>query len=196
MAAPHVAGAMGLLRAMHPTWSVEDLKALVMNTAVHDLRSGTGEGSVPAGPAWAGAGRIDLQAALRSEVVAHASEPQGGVSVSFGLVEVEESVELRRTVEVVNHGGQAVDFEVVIVPTVDSAGVELSLAGASAVTVPAGSSSVIEVVLTAEAGLVELGRGPSAAGFPPLLGGGGGTVPGPFLARRGGGPGCDQPAVS
>ena len=33
MAAPHVAGVMALLRQLHPDWSVEQLKALAMNTA-------------------------------------------------------------------------------------------------------------------------------------------------------------------
>ena len=34
MATPHVAGAMAVLRELHPDWSVEELKALLMNTAV------------------------------------------------------------------------------------------------------------------------------------------------------------------
>ena len=34
MAAPHVAGTLALLRQLHPSWSVEELKALLMNTAM------------------------------------------------------------------------------------------------------------------------------------------------------------------
>ncbi len=37
MATPHVAGVMALLRQLHPDWSVEQLKALAMNTATHDV---------------------------------------------------------------------------------------------------------------------------------------------------------------
>lgn len=44
MAAPHMAGAMALMVELHPGWSVEELKALLMNTAgkalvrrAHDL---------------------------------------------------------------------------------------------------------------------------------------------------------------
>ena len=40
MATPHTAGAMALLKQLHPDWSVEELNALVMNGAVHDLTVG------------------------------------------------------------------------------------------------------------------------------------------------------------
>src|ERR1044071_4030789 len=39
MAAPHVAGAMALLRQLHPDWTADQLKALAMNTANKDVRS-------------------------------------------------------------------------------------------------------------------------------------------------------------
>src|SRR5439155_15358017 len=41
MAAPHVAGTMAILKQIHPTWTPQQLKALVMNTATNDVRSGT-----------------------------------------------------------------------------------------------------------------------------------------------------------
>src|ERR1051326_5684150 len=37
MATLHIAGSMALLRQLHPDWSVAELKALIMNTANHDL---------------------------------------------------------------------------------------------------------------------------------------------------------------
>ena len=37
MASPHIAGVAALMRQAHPTWSVPELKALMMNTALHDL---------------------------------------------------------------------------------------------------------------------------------------------------------------
>src|SRR6185369_10584904 len=40
MATPHITGSMALLRQLHPDWSVAELKALVMNTANHDLFTG------------------------------------------------------------------------------------------------------------------------------------------------------------
>ncbi len=55
MAAPHVAGAMALLRGAHPDWRVDELKALIMNTS----RMQTGVEST-ASPTRTGAGQIDL----------------------------------------------------------------------------------------------------------------------------------------
>ena len=36
-ATPHVSGTMALLRKLHPTWSVQELNALLCNTATHNL---------------------------------------------------------------------------------------------------------------------------------------------------------------
>jgi subtilisin family serine protease len=40
MASPHIAGMMALLKQQHPTWSVEELKALAMNNATFDIFTG------------------------------------------------------------------------------------------------------------------------------------------------------------
>ena len=53
MAAAHVAGAMALLRQLHPAWSVEQLKALLMNTANHDLHTVANQQRLLDGPARA-----------------------------------------------------------------------------------------------------------------------------------------------
>ena len=37
MAAPHIAGIAALVKKQHPSWTVEQIKAAVMNTAVHDI---------------------------------------------------------------------------------------------------------------------------------------------------------------
>ena len=37
MASPHMAGILALLRQLHPDWSVDELKALAINYAVHDV---------------------------------------------------------------------------------------------------------------------------------------------------------------
>ena len=49
-ATPHVAGTMALLKQLHPTWTVEQLKALIMNTADHDLFVNIGESGTKVGP--------------------------------------------------------------------------------------------------------------------------------------------------
>src|SRR5829696_639329 len=100
MASPHVAGAMALLRQLHPTWSVEELKALVMNTANHDLFTGSHGTGSKFGVQRIGAGRVDLQDASNAEVIAYSDDSSGGVSVSFGAPEVVGTASLIRTVRV------------------------------------------------------------------------------------------------
>lgn len=66
MATPHVAGAALLLKQAHPNWSVQDIKAALMNTA-KDLGQ----------PAVAqGAGRIDIMAGIGARVLL---EPESNV---------------------------------------------------------------------------------------------------------------------
>src|SRR5690606_15599490 len=60
LASPQVAGAMALLRQHYPQWPAADLKALVMNTALTQLRQNPSMSSPYFTPARIGAGRIDL----------------------------------------------------------------------------------------------------------------------------------------
>ena len=85
MAAPHMAGVLALLREKNPDWTVEEIKALAMNTAGHDLFDEvTGERY---GQSRVGAGRVD--AAGRSGRRSSPSAPTipVRVSVSFGALE-------------------------------------------------------------------------------------------------------------
>lgn len=109
-ATPHVAGSLALLRQQHPNWSVEEIQALMLNTANHDLfkESGTNGSSGPSstqrGVARAGAGRIDLTAANNGHVVVFNTNEDGRVSVSFGNVEVpsDGSIQLSKEVTIRN----------------------------------------------------------------------------------------------
>ena len=59
MSSPHTAGAAALLKALHPTWSVAEIKSALMSTA---LTAGVvkEDGTTPADPFDMGGGRIDL----------------------------------------------------------------------------------------------------------------------------------------
>lgn len=106
MSSPHVAGAMALLRQMHPSWSVEELKALVMNTATHDIYTNTAK-TVKVNLDRVGSGRMDLANSLNSNLIAYSLDAQGSVNVSFGFQEVVDKhvgvdLTLTRKVLVVN----------------------------------------------------------------------------------------------
>lgn len=111
-ATPHVAGGLALMKQLHPTWTVEEIMALAMNTANHDLfvESGTAGASAPTGTrrgvSRVGAGRLDLTAASNDDVVVFNSTDRGRVSVSFGNVEVpvDGSIGITKNVTIRNKG--------------------------------------------------------------------------------------------
>lgn len=151
MASPHVAGAMALLRQLHPTWSVEELKALVMNTANHDLFTGINGTGSKYGVQRVGAGRIDLQDASNDEVIAYSDDASGGVSVSFGAPEVVGTAAIQRTVRVANKGAIDMSYDLSYVAQTDSPGVSYSFPDGPNVNVPAGGSTTFTVQLDANA---------------------------------------------
>lgn len=155
MASPHVAGAMTLLRQLHPTWSVAELKALVMNTANHDLFTGANGTGSKFGVARIGAGRIDLQDASHDDVIAYADDDTGGVGVSFGAPEVVGNASLTRTVRVANKGLVDASYDLSYVGLSDVPGVSYSFPDGPNITVPAGGSTTFRIELTATAALMK-----------------------------------------
>lgn len=78
MATPHVSGAAALLRQLHPTWMVQDIKSALMNTALRPVRD-TFTGVTPLGVMARGGGRIDLSVAKDPRATLNPA------SLSFGL---------------------------------------------------------------------------------------------------------------
>ncbi len=64
MATPHVAGAVALLRAARPTWTVADIESAIQSAASPMVRKTSGSGL--ATPFEQGGGRLDVPAALRA----------------------------------------------------------------------------------------------------------------------------------
>ncbi|MBI4927089.1 MAG: S8 family serine peptidase [Anaerolineae bacterium] len=110
MAAPHMTGVMALMVEEHPDWSVEELKALVMNTARNDLYTGQNKTGNIYPPQRVGSGRVDVVFALQNEVVLYNAEDAGAVSVSFGAPEVTAPVTVYKTVSLVNKGASPVTY--------------------------------------------------------------------------------------
>lgn len=110
-ACPHVSGGMALMKQLHPTWSVQELNALMMNTANHDLFTTTAK-TTRHGVSRVGAGRVDFDLASKSDVVVFNSSDPATVSVSFGSVEVpvDGSVALTKNVTIRNKGTTDVTY--------------------------------------------------------------------------------------
>ncbi|MEV4318344.1 S8 family serine peptidase [Actinocrispum sp. NPDC049592] len=110
MAAPHVTGIAALVRQAHPDWTVEEVKADIMNTADGDVH--TGPNGIELAPQRVGAGRVDAQSAVDNQVLAMSMDLPGAVGVSFGTVEAASRTSLTRTVKVVNKGSRTAEFAV------------------------------------------------------------------------------------
>jgi len=143
MAAPHVAGSMALLRQMHPDWTVEELKALAMNTANNDLRSAPAANSPIYGPGRVGAGRITLTDASMGSVVAYNAEESGVVSVSFGAPEVVGEMTAVKNIRVVNKSNTPMTYNVAYRSVVDTPGVSYTLSRSTIELEPNGFANIV-----------------------------------------------------
>ncbi len=142
MASPHVAGTLALLRQLHPDWTVEELKALAMNTALHDIYVAPGAASTPYGPGRIGAGRVDVPRAAAQQVIAYNADGSGTVSVSFGALEVTEPITMVKHVVVANKGTSAVNYQLAYQQAVTIPGVNYTVVPADVSLLPSRSMQV------------------------------------------------------
>ena len=77
MATPHVAGAAALIRTLYPTWSVQQVKAALMDTAAGGVDVTVGSGSSAttqtAPPMRAGSGLVQVDQAISTPVLAYSA---------------------------------------------------------------------------------------------------------------------------
>lgn len=163
MATPHVAGALALLRQLHPTWPAHWLKAALMNTAATGVFTRPNLGPPTVGPGRAGAGRIDLARAAATGLLAFDDAHPTRVSVSFGRLDVLGHTVAERRIRLVNTGAAAVEVTLAVEPAVDMPGVELSFPGGAEVTVPAAGEATAVLRLVAEASRMQHTLDPGAA---------------------------------
>ncbi|MFA4929631.1 MAG: S8 family serine peptidase, partial [Patulibacter sp.] len=149
MAAPHVAGAMAILRQRRPTWTVEELKAAVVNTASPDLYAAGGQTGPRHAPTRIGTGTLDVAAAIATEAVAFAADADGAGGVSFGPLQapVGAPFQTERTIDVVNRGATAVTYAVSFDERGPVPGVGWELPDGATVTVPANDRRTIRLRL-------------------------------------------------
>ena len=162
MAAPHVAGTMALLRELHPSYSVAELKALAMNTATNDVRAGESPDAQIYGPARVGAGRVDVPNAAAGTVVAYNAATPNLVSVSFGNVEVVTTTTVIKQVTVANKGASGATFDVAYNPIATVPGAAYSVSPAL-VTLAPGASATVNVTLSVDAALTRHTHDPTVS---------------------------------
>jgi subtilisin family serine protease len=123
MATPMTAGVAALVKAAHPDWTPEEIKADLMNTADADVFTGPDHTGLTQAPNRVGAGRVHVPPALGNEVLAMVADDPGAVSVSFGPVAVTHAMTLTKTVRVVNKGDAAATYRIAYEPITEVPGV-------------------------------------------------------------------------
>ncbi|MEO8504662.1 MAG: S8 family serine peptidase [Acidobacteriota bacterium] len=154
MASPHVAGIMALLRQVKPDWSVEELKALAMNYAIHDMTLNPNAVPPTFGDSRIGAGRVDPATAALGNVIAMNAEEEGQVSIAF-QPEVAGTVTRTKRVRVLNKGNTSQTFDLGISTIVDSPGASFSLPGGSSITIGPGGAAEFDVQMDADASTMQ-----------------------------------------
>lgn len=162
---PFVAGAVALAREVHPSFAPAQVKALLMNAAVptQNLAGARQPTSL------AGAGRLQVDAALAHHVTAAATLPEGAVSLSFGAIVAASPVVREQSFEVQNHGAVTVEYDLVLSPDRELPGVRLELEPAE-LTVAPGQQATVTLRLSFDPAL--LGEVPTDAATPALIMGG------------------------
>ncbi len=156
MASPHVAGTAALVRQAHPDWTVEEVKAAIMSTAV-DLNPTDPDGYkiVPR----TGAGRVDAYNSVFTDGLA-IGDPEL-VSLSYGLIQVGSSstsyiVPDGKQIRLENKSGVSKTYNVSVEfsDTVNMVGATFGVS--SQVTVAANSTIAVPVSLTLDPTLLPL----------------------------------------
>ncbi len=146
MAAPHVAGMTALLRQLHPDYTVEEIKALAMNGAIHDLYTAPLGGGYQHSASLVGAGRIDSVAAADLNYVAFADGAAGAVNLTFPGQIGPGPTSVTKALRIENKGASPVTLTPGIAMLLENPGITFSVPS-TPVTIPAGGSTTIDVTM-------------------------------------------------
>jgi subtilisin family serine protease len=192
MATPHVAGSAALLVQLHPTWSPEQVKSALVNSAHRPVKSST-SGSALQNPMSRGAGRIDLAAASQVSATLETSPTPsklGNGQASFSFGELRASSQTRSfTITLTSVSTSTITYTVSVVPAISGPTITPSV---TSLTLAAGGTATVDVSLALSPSLsgafygdVQLTGGPVTLNVPywvtvdPPIGGSGSSLHGP-----------------
>jgi subtilisin family serine protease len=152
MAAPHVTGTAALVKAAHPTWYPEQIKAAIMNTANHSVFSTPADARNAStdreAPQRVGAGRVDAAAAVADDVLAYSFGTNGAVSISFGSVQVTGDTSITKQFKLENDSDLPQTYDLAFrYGNVGTQPPGVSYSFPSTVTVPAASTLTVPITL-------------------------------------------------
>lgn len=156
MAAPHIAGIMGVLRQLRPDYTVEEMKAVAMNGSINDVFQFAERNGRRYGAGRVGAGRTSPVTSASNETIAYNADGSGTVSVSYDG-EVITSADRFQNIRVDNKSTSAVTYTLGIDTVVDAPGVTFSVANTT-LTIPANSSRTVRVRMQATANSMDFTR--------------------------------------
>lgn len=108
MAAPHVTGAAGLLRSMHPDWTVDQLRSALISSSEPVVTAGPVETRVQADVTQSGPGRLDLSDAHDPRIF---MDPP---KASFGVMKPGQAKDIAVALESAN--GETTWWDVTVEP--------------------------------------------------------------------------------
>jgi len=169
MATPHLAGAMALLRQIYPDASVDEIKAIAMNTSLHDTTIGA-DGSGPRfGARSVGSGRVDLAAAATNAVTLTNDDAGGVTSVTFDI-EPAIAGTTSHNVRLTNHSNAQQSVDLSIDDIDDAPGMQFLVPGPTSVTLAPAESATIAIALALNPAQMKRRRDPSIGGTSTLTG--------------------------
>ena len=163
MSSPHVAGIAALVRAAHPSWEAQQVKAAVVNTATHDVWTGANGTGTAYGPERVGSGRVDALDAVSTNVIAYNTQNPEQTSVTWGVVPVgAETVVSKKTVTVKNYGSTSQRYSTSVSSSSTAGGATITASPAS-ITLAPGKSAVVTLTLTADPASLERELDPTSS---------------------------------
>ena len=146
MATPHLAGSAAVVRGDHPSWTAEQVRSAVVNTAQQNLLKHPETGAVTNDPLIVGAGLVDVSAAV--DAVAGLSP----VSKSLGNWSSGAGGNRTAKLTLTNLGTAAASFSWSVVDTLNDG---VTFSGTQSATVAAGASTTITLSATATKGAAD-----------------------------------------